>query len=136
MAAREIVSALKQPWARQWWDIAQGKLILPGVKVRQNAPLVNKHLYELGNADRIYHIVAINRNHNTIIPSGYDQILAEDIVYFMTIPEYIDTVKTLAGKEDIDIQKITIMGGSPIALRLCNQIPRNVNVKLLEINKA
>ncbi|MDL2224428.1 Trk system potassium transporter TrkA [Bacteroidales bacterium OttesenSCG-928-M06] len=136
LAAREIVSALKQPWTRQWWDIAQGKLILLGAKIRRNAPIVNKHLHELGNENRIYHIVAINRNHTTIIPSGLDQVLPGDLVYFMATPEQIDTVKELAGKEDINIRKITIMGGSPIALRVCDRIPKNISVKLIEKNKA
>ncbi len=136
LAAGEIISALKQPWSRQWWDIAKGKLILLGAKIRQNAPLVNKHLYELGSENRIYHIVAINRMHQTIIPSGNDQILAGDLVYFTVQPEHIDRVKDLAGKEDINIRKITIMGGSRIALRVCDRIPHNVSVKVIEIDKA
>ena len=134
LAAREIISALKQPWSRQWWDIAHGKLILLGAKVRDNAPLVNKYLYELGNEERIYHIVAIKRYNNTIIPRGSDQILSGDIVYFTTTKEHIDDVKSLAGKENINVRKITIMGGSRIALRVSERIP-NIDIKLLEINK-
>lgn len=136
LAAREIISALKQPWTRQWWDIAKGKLILLGTKIRSNAPLLNKYLHELGSENRIYHIVAINRKNETIIPSGADQILAGDLVYFMTTPEQIATVKQLAGKEDFQIQKITIMGGSRIALRVCDRLPKNISVKLIEIDKA
>lgn len=136
LAAKEIISALKQPWSRQWWDIARGQLVLLGVKIRNNAPLVNKYLHELNDENRIYHIVAINRNHDTIIPSGTDQILSGDLVYFMSTPKHIDTVKKLAGKEDIDIQKVTIMGGGLIALRLCEKIPKNISVKIIEINKA
>jgi trk system potassium uptake protein TrkA len=135
LAAKEILSALKQPWTRQWWDIANGKLILLGAKVRQNAPIVNKYLHELGAENRIYHIVAIKRCHETIIPRGSDQILAGDIVYFTTTEEHIDDVKFFAGKEDINIRKITIMGGSRIALRLCERIPHNVDIKILEIEK-
>ncbi|MDH8701645.1 trk system potassium uptake protein TrkA [Dysgonomonadaceae bacterium PH5-43] len=136
LAAREIISALNQPWTRQWWDISGGKLILLGAKIRDNAPLVNKYLYELGDEDRIYHIVAINRNHDTIIPSGSDQILPGDLVYFMSTPEHIDTVKSLAGKQDFDIQRVLIMGGSLIALRVCERMPKNIKVKLIEIDKA
>lgn len=136
LAAREIISALKQPWTRQWWDIAHGKLILLGAKIRNNAPLVNKYLHELGSENRIYHIVAINRRQETIIPTGSDQILPGDLVYFVSTPEHIDTVKKLAGKEDIQIRKVTIMGGGRIALRVCDRIPKNVSVKLIEIDKA
>ncbi|MDR0866100.1 MAG: Trk system potassium transporter TrkA [Candidatus Symbiothrix sp.] len=136
LAAKEISSALKQPWTRQWWDIANGKLILLGAKVRQNAPILNKYLHELGGEDRIYHIVAIKRGHETLIPRGSDQILAGDIVYITTTKEHIDEVKGFAGKEDIHIRKVTIMGGSRIALRLCERIPHNVNIKIIEIDKG
>ncbi|KAA6303655.1 MAG: Trk system potassium uptake protein TrkA [Candidatus Ordinivivax streblomastigis] len=135
LAADEIVSALKQPWTRQWWDIANGQLILLGAKIRQNAPIVNKYLHELGSDERIYHIVAIKRNDETIIPRGSDQILNGDIVYFSTTKQHINEVKALAGKEDINIQKITIMGGSRIALKVCERLPHTVNIKLLEADK-
>jgi len=135
LAAEEIASALKQPWTRQWWDITHGKLILLGVRVRKNAPIVNKYLYELASENRIFHIVAIKRNHQTIIPRGADQILAGDLVYFTTTKEHIDDVKTIAGKEDINIRKVTIMGGSRIALRVCERIPHNVRIKIIELDK-
>jgi trk system potassium uptake protein TrkA len=135
LAAEEIISALKQPWTRQWWDIADGKLILLGTKIRKNAPIVNKYLYELGSGDRIYHIVAIKRGYETIIPVGSDRILADDLIYFTTTDESIDKIKIEAGKEDIHIRKVTIMGGSRIALKVCERLPHNIRIKLLEINK-
>jgi trk system potassium uptake protein TrkA len=137
LAAEEIAAALRQSWTRQWWEIAQGKLVLLGVKIRRNAPIVNKYLHELGHdgQERIFHIVAIKRGNETLIPFGSDQILTEDIVYFTTTKEHIESVKKYAGKEDIHIRRITLMGGSRIALRLCELIPRNIDVKLLEIDK-
>jgi trk system potassium uptake protein TrkA len=135
LAAEEIISALKQPWTRQWWDIADGKLILIGTKIRENAPIVNKYLYELGAGERIYHIVAIKRGNETIIPSGSDRILAGDLIYFTTTNESIDKIKVETGKEDVHIRKVTIMGGGRIALRVCERLSHNVRIKLLEINK-
>ena len=135
LAADEIVSALKQPWTRQWWEIAGGKLILLGVKVRENAPIVNKFLYDFANESRIYHIVAINRRHETIIPRGADQILAGDLLYFTTTEEYINEIKQRSGKENINVKKVVIMGGSRIAMKVCERLPHNISIKLLEINK-
>jgi trk system potassium uptake protein TrkA len=137
LAAEEIATTLRQAWTRQWWEIARGKLILLGVKIRRNAPIVNKYLHELGREgeERIFHIVAIKRGDETLIPFGSDQILTEDIAYFTTTKEHIDTVKKYAGKEDLLVRKITIMGGSRIALRLCELVPHHIDVKLLEIDK-
>ncbi|MDR1738476.1 MAG: Trk system potassium transporter TrkA [Candidatus Symbiothrix sp.] len=136
LAAEEIESALKHPWTRQWWDIADEKLILVGAKIRQNAPIVDKFLHELGGEEeRRYHIVAIKRDHQTIIPRGSDRIENNDIVYFSTTKEHIEEVKRLAGKQEIQINNVTIMGGSRIALKVCERIPSNVHIKLLEADK-
>jgi len=137
LAADEIISTLRQAWTRQWWEIAQGELILLGVKIRRNAPIVNKYLHELGSngKNRIYHIVVIKRGNETIIPHGFDQILADDTIFLTTTKDHIDTIKAYAGKDDINIRKIIIMGGSPIAQILCERIPHHIDIKLLEINK-
>ena len=37
LAAREIVSAVKHPWTRQYWELFGGALILLGVKIRDNS---------------------------------------------------------------------------------------------------
>lgn len=44
LAAKEIVTAVRRPWTRQYWELFGGALILIGVKVRDNSRLVNKHL--------------------------------------------------------------------------------------------
>ena len=135
LAAQEIVSALKTPWSRQWSELAGGKLILVGVKVRENAPIVNKYLYDLSREEKMYHIVAIKRENETIIPKGSDQIQAGDIVYFTTLPEYIDVIKKHSGKEDIHIDKAFIMGGSRIGVKVSEYLPHHIRIKILEKDK-
>jgi trk system potassium uptake protein TrkA len=134
LAATEIVSALRMPWTRQWWEISDG-LILLGTKVRENAPIVGKYLYDLGKEDKIYHIVVIKRDNHTLIPGGSDQVFAGDLLYITTTKEYIQDVKAIAGKTDIEINKLTIMGAGRIAMKVCEIIPHHIQVKLLEISK-
>ncbi|MDL2222883.1 Trk system potassium transporter TrkA [Bacteroidales bacterium OttesenSCG-928-M11] len=135
LASDEILSSLRTPWSRQWWEIANGQLILIGIKLRSNASIVNKHLYELSSENKLFHIVAIQRRGTTIIPRGSDQILPEDLVYLTTTKENLQEIKSIMGKSDIDINKITIMGGSPIALQVCKSLPHNLHIKLLEVNR-
>lgn len=47
LAAKEIVTAVRRPWTRQYWELFGGALILIGVKVRDNSRLVNRVLAEL-----------------------------------------------------------------------------------------
>jgi trk system potassium uptake protein TrkA len=134
LAAGEIVSALNTPWTRQWWEIAGG-LILVGIKVRENAPIVNKYLYDLGKENKIYHVVAIKRDNYTIIPTGSDQIQSEDLLYITTTKDHIQDVKTVTGKEDIEINKVTIMGAGRIALKVCEHLSHHIQIKVLEVDK-
>jgi trk system potassium uptake protein TrkA len=50
--------------------------------------------------------VSIKRGAKTIIPIGSDQILANDIVYFMTTPDNLESVRKKAGKEDYQIKTL------------------------------
>lgn len=84
LAAFEIVAGIKLSWIRQWWEFADGALVMMGVKLRNSAKILNKPLSELGN-ELPYHIVAILREGVTIIPGGNDSIQAGDLVYFMTM---------------------------------------------------
>lgn len=135
LAAGEIVSALKNPWTRQWSELAGGKLILVGAKIRDNAAIINKYLYDLSQGERFYHIVAIKRDSETIIPRGSDRILAGDIVFFTTTPEYVPDIQAFAGKDNININRITIMGGSRIATKVCKNLPDSIQIKLIEKDK-
>lgn len=132
MAAREIAMALKTPWTRFWWELCNGTVILAAAKVRDNAPIVNKYLYELAQESKRFHIVAIKRSTQTIIPNGNDQILSNDILYFTTIRKYIEQLPEIMGKKSFETKKIIFMGGSRITMRTIQQLPSNVDIKIIE----
>ena len=135
LAADEIVNAMKTPWSRQWWELAGGKLILIGAKVRDNAPIVNKFLFDLSRNEKFFHIVAIKRGNDTIIPSGSDQILSGDILFFTTTPERINDIRILAGKSTQEINRITIIGGGRIAVKVAELLPSHIDIKIVEKNR-
>ena len=135
LAAKEVVSALKRPWVRLWVELCGGAIILVGVKIRSNASIVNKYLYDLGSDMKKYHIVAIKRNSVTIIPTGSTQILPEDILFFTAKKEDINEIPAITGKENFEVRNVMIMGGSRIAIRTSQYLPDSSNIKLLEIDK-
>ena len=135
LAAKEIVTAVRRPWTRQYWELFGGALILIGVKVRDNSRLVNKHLSELLNEQKLYHIVPIKRQNEPILPRGTDRIQSGDIVFFTTTKSHIEDVRLHAGKRDPEVKKVIIMGGSRIAIRTCQYLPNNIRVKVIETNK-
>lgn len=135
LAAKEIVTAVNRPWTRQYWDLFGGAIILIGVKIRENSQLVNLKLSALPGEDKLYHIVAIKRKNETIIPGGSDMILSGDIVFFTTTREHIHEVQVQAGKTNPEVKKVFIMGGSRIAIRACEYLPGNIRIKVIERNK-
>ncbi len=132
LAAKEIVSAIRHPWARLWYPLCGGEIVLVGVKVRENAQIVNKYLSEFSADAKKYHIVAIKRNNNTIIPNGSHQILPNDVVFFAVVKDHVNEIPKIAGKKVFEVKNLMIMGGSRIAVRATQYLPSNIRIKLLE----
>ena len=132
LAAKDIVDGMKLSWIRQWWEFAGGALVMMGIKLRDNAQILDKPLAELGK-ELPYHIVAILREGETIIPSGNDTMQAGDLVYFMTMKKHIPHIRKIAGKEELpDVRDVIIMGGSRIAVRTAQLVPDYMNLKIIE----
>ena len=133
LAAIDITNGLKLSWVRQRWDVHNGALILLGIKLRETAEILNRPLRELCGPDDPYHIVAIKRDDDTIIPGGMDELRTNDLVYFMTTKEYIPYIRKIVGKEHYtDVKNVIIMGGGKTAVRAALTIPGYMNVKIIE----
>lgn len=133
LAGKEILHNIKRSWIRQWWEVQDGALILIGVKVRQNAQILDKPLKDLCGTDSPYHIVAIKRGDETVIPHGGDCLRALDVVYFMTTPKYVNYIRDLAGKEVYpDVSNVIIMGGGSTAVHLVDAMPDYMHAKIIE----
>ncbi len=133
LAAREIVGSVKRSWIRQWWEVHNGVLILIGVKVRDNAKVLNIPLKELCGPGTPYHVVAVKRGSETIIPHGEDCLHCYDVVYFMTMQKYIPYIRELVGKENYpDVRNVIVMGGGNTAAQTVRMMPDYMNVKVIE----
>ncbi|WP_455585638.1 Trk system potassium transporter TrkA [Bacteroides sp.] len=133
LAAKEIVSSMRMSWVRQWWEFCGGALILIGAKMREKAEILDIPLHQLGGPNIPYHVVAIKRGTDTIIPRGDDTIKLNDIVYFTTTRKYIPYIRKIAGKEDYaDVRNVMIMGGSRIAVRTAQYVPDYMQVKIVD----
>ncbi len=132
LAAKEIVASIKVNWVRQWLEFAGGALVLVGLKVRDNAPILNRPFQEVFAEDKRTHVVAIKRRNETIIPTGQDTIQANDIVYFMTTGDYLPKLRQQTGKESIEIKNVMIVGGGRIGVKVAQFLSETMNVKIIE----
>lgn len=132
IAAQEIAVSLQHNWARYWGELHNGGLLLIGVKLHGDSPLINCKLRDLPVKTHDFHVAAIKRNSETIIPNGNDEILRDDIVYFITTPPFKDEVREICGKKKRVVKKALIMGGSRIAQRFARLYGNEFHLKIID----
>lgn len=117
---------------RSWFEILGGEILVVGVMLRQDAPIVGMPLKEFATTNHQFHVSAIKRGHDTIIPRGDDTLLAGDIVYFTLRPEHTAELVRLCGKRNHRIRNIMIVGGSKIAYRLIAMCGNELEFNIVE----
>ena len=133
LAACDIVESIKHSWVRQWWEVHDGALTMLGIKLRDTAEILNIPLKTLCGPNTNYHVVAIKRDDETIIPNGDSELQLNDIVYFMTTKKYIPYIRKIVGKENYaDVKNVMIMGGGRTAMHSAKKAPDYMDVKIIE----
>jgi trk system potassium uptake protein TrkA len=135
LAADEIVNGLKKGWVRQYLEFSDGELVVLATKIRESSPLINQQLMNAFLNNNRLRVVVIKRGNETIIPTGKDQILANDFVYFLTTQDGIDEVRILSGKEEFEIKSTMFLGASRIGIGAIQELPNSMNIKVIEQDK-
>ncbi len=137
IAANEIVKLIKQTAADEIFDFSEGKLSLFSIKLDARALIINKSLREItkekGSLD--FRAVAVHRGGKTIIPNGETRFMMGDIAYIITKPEGIDQIMQMGGREKEVMKNIMVVGGGRIGRNVALNFEKELNIKLLEIDK-
>lgn len=134
LAAISVISSLEHSWSYGWNDFNDGAIVMIAVTVDENSPLVGSQLKEMYSGIRSMHISALKRGSKTIIPHGDDFIKANDLLYITTIPEGIDKVKEITGKQDKTVKRVIVMGGSTVAELASNITGKRFSFVIVEKN--
>ena len=133
LGGEAIAGAITRPWARQSVSLCDGCLQLVGVKVREGAPIVGQRLMDIGRKHHdSFHVAAIKRGDELIIPSGPDLILAGDLVYIIPLPTKADVVRHACGKEERHLTRVIILGGNRLGVQTCYYLSKNYEVIFIE----
>ena len=133
LAAKDINNGLKMSWVRQRWDVHDGALVMLGIKLRESCEILNRPLKELCGPQDPYHVVAIKRGTETIIPGGNDELKVYDMAYFMTTRQYRPYIRKIVGKEHyVDVKNVMVMGAGETAVRAVQTMPEYMSVKIIE----
>lgn len=136
LGAKDIINGLKMSWVRQRWDVHDGALVMLGIKLRDKCAILNQPLKDICGPDDPYHVVAIKRGRETIIPNGNDTLLLGDLAYIMTKKTHIPYVRKMVGKEDYtDVKNVMIMSGGKMAVRTALTMPEYMKAKIIEVSQ-
>ena len=134
IAGHEVVKLLQQPAAIEIFELSEGKLLVILIRISPDASVVNKTLNNIAsnyqNLD--FRAVAIHRGDDTFIPDGDSIFLPNDFVYVITKPEGLDELLKLAGKQDVEINNIMVVGGGRVGKVIAKQLETELNIKLIE----
>ena len=134
LAALSLISSLTHSWSYGWNDFDNGAIVMAAVAVNEDSAIAGRYLKEMYRENRMIHISALKRNGKTIIPHGDDMIMAGDILYITTVPEGIERVKEVTSKEDREIKRVILMGGSNVAELAARMAGRQFSLVIVEKN--
>lgn len=133
LVAKEINHLIERPWVRQWWEVQDGQLVVLGVKLRKGVSILDRPLYEICGPEDPFHITALKRAGETIIPHGNDKLQAGDVAFIMTTPSHVEYVQNVTGKAGTKpVTDVMYVGASESALHSINSLPRHIHGKLFE----
>ena len=135
--ARSIANRLRVPGAFNIIPMVDGLVQLVSVICKANCPLVHtplKHLTSLF-PDLTIEIVAIIRGQQQIIPSGDDEILPGDEVYFVSSNQHLTRSMAAFGYEDQQARRVLIVGAGKIGTLLATELGnsrKDISVRLID----
>ncbi|MBR4263616.1 MAG: Trk system potassium transporter TrkA [Paludibacteraceae bacterium] len=136
LAANEIEASLRTNWMRYHLELCQGALDLCVIKIRSSAKIIGKTfasgVYNHGK----YRIVAIKRDQETIIPRGNDMVLEGDMVYCVCTKDDMEYLREELGKSKREIKNVIFFGGGRIARKAATELINEMNVKIIENDRA
>jgi len=138
LAAKEVIGLLGQTSSTEFVDFSGGKLSLAVFRLEHDAPVLEMTLKQTthDNKKLEFRAVAIAREGETIIPRGNDEFKYNDLVYVITNQSGIKTMLEYSGKTNFDVNNLMILGGSRIGVKIALELEKEINIKIIDRDKA
>ncbi len=139
--ARAISHRLQAPGAFDMIPLGDGAVRVIGVRTDAECPLLDTPLRQLTTLFPDLHIsiVGIIREGRTIVPTGDDQILAGDEIYFVAESGHVARAMASFGHEETEARRVVVVGAGNIGLFLAQEIENHhpgVMTRLIESDEA
>lgn len=138
IAAKEITNLINNSAATEFFDFSSGLLTMYLIRLEADSPVINhtvKELIQTYNTLQV-RIVAILRNGATIIPHIDTMFQEGDLAYLISRPNQLESIKQVAGKQDIAIKKALMVGAGRIGRFAALNLEKKIQLTLFEESKA
>lgn len=135
LAADEIITFIHHNWVRDWFDVHAGELIVVGVRIHRDSMLTGKKLKDAVTGPRFFHVCALKRGDEIMIPRGDTEISAGDILYFTVLLGDTGRLCSVCGGRQHKIRKIMITGGGRITENLLSSISQDYEITVIESDR-
>jgi len=137
--ANAISRRLQVPGSFETIPLADDMVKLLGVRIEETCPIVNTPLRQLTQLFPELNIVVVGimRDEKPIVPTGVDEMLPGDEVYFVVDSSQLSRAMAAFGHEEQEARRLLILGGGNIGLLLAQTIENDherVNAKIIENN--
>ncbi|MDD9912502.1 MAG: Trk system potassium transporter TrkA [Alphaproteobacteria bacterium] len=133
--AQAIERTMKVPGAFDVHFFAQGKLMMVGLKVSEQAKILHERIKNWSALEVPFEVLCIVRQGRLLVPSIEDHLEVDDDLYFLAKPEDMALSLDLLGKSEPCVKNAFIIGGGNVGLNLCHMLEREgINLRVLEKN--
>ena len=134
LASKEIIRLLRRSAFSNAFDFEFGKLTLLGVYLEEGSSIIEKRVSDFMSFDlkNQYKVIALERNGIPIIPDQDFVYLKNDHVFFLCLPQGVEQIRELCGKQKLDVNNVMILGGGNIGFNSAKKLSRKKHVKLIE----
>ncbi len=132
--ALDTLQLLQSTVATDIAAFADGRLQLISLKVKADAPIMNRRLSEVTAeiGDTPLLTAAIERNGTTLVPDGSTIVQAGDQAYVVTTADAVPKALALCGHEHKELKRVMVAGGSTEAYYLAELLQQhNVHATLV-----
>lgn len=137
LAAEEISRLVKSCSFTDIIPFGDGKISVVGIILENNSPLLNRTLIDIDASDSLesFLIIAIIRDHQTLIPNGRTVLRKGDKVYFITKEKDAKNIEQLVGCARINVNQVMIIGGTTLGYETARLLENDYRVTLIETDK-
>lgn len=136
--AAEVVQLVRTPGSTDIANFSDNEVELVAYRIHPESLLANRHLLSLKELEAFqdHLVVAINRDGNTIIPSGKSKLLGGDKIYIIGRADTVSRIAPLVGNYSKKVRKVMIFGGTALGAHLAEEIEKlGMQVALIEPDK-